>query len=114
MTQPRAWEQALDAAIEGRITVDDAGRLLEKMTPVQIDRRAAARANTVKVTPERVLELVELPHSLIAGRLLRCPGCEGEHDILAYTPLNHSRKYEEQIVIPYVCPGCKHIFALRP
>jgi transposase-like protein len=79
-----------------------------------IDRRAAAKANTVKVTAQRVLELVEAPHPLVEGRIMRCPGCEAEHDILAYTPLNHSRKYEEQVVVPYVCPSCKHIFALRP
>lgn len=87
---------------------------LEEVGALYADPRVAARNNTVKTSDERLLKLVGGPGPLIDGRLLTCPGCESVQDILAYTPLNHSHLYEEQIVVPLVCPACKHCFALRP
>lgn len=106
-------EAALDAVNDGDITLEEAGQLLARTNPAD-NRRAAARLNTVKVTEDRLLQLVGAPGPLIDGRLLTCPGCESSQDILAYTPLNHSHRYEEQVVVPLVCPACKHCFALRP
>jgi hypothetical protein len=51
---------------------------------------------------------------LINGRMLTCPGCERQADVLMYVPLNHSTKYAAQIVTPLKCRACRHIFALRP
>jgi uncharacterized protein YbaR (Trm112 family) len=66
-------------------------------------------------TDEELLQSVEdlarLP--LIRGRMLVCPSCEKEHDILAYKPLEIVQKYADQVVPPIICPSCKHWFALR-
>lgn len=68
-----------------------------------------------KPTDEELLQHVEklagLP--LIRGRMLMCPNCEKEHDILAYKPLEIRQKFADQLVPPLICPGCKHWFALR-
>jgi hypothetical protein len=93
----------------------NAERYPDTLTPEERKRRRSARKNTKRITKDDHLRLADTaPPSLLQGHQLVCPACEGVHDILAYTPLNHSKKYEEQVVVPYVCPSCRHIFALRP
>jgi hypothetical protein len=67
--------------------------------------------------PSKLLRIAdEVGDPLIEGTKLRCPACENVADILAYTPMKVSMKYEDQVVVPLKCPepNCRHIFALRP
>lgn len=49
--------------------------------------------------------------SLIEGRMMRCPRCERQHDILRYVPLAMMPQYARETTPVYRCPSCKWIFA---
>lgn len=51
---------------------------------------------------------------LIDGVDLTCPLCETKDNLLAYRPLQVSKKYAPQVVTPLKCKACGHVFALRP
>lgn len=50
--------------------------------------------------------------SIINGRMLTCPRCKQEKDVLQYVPLQVIEEYAKDCTPPYKCPNCKWIFAL--
>ena len=50
--------------------------------------------------------------SLLNGRLLTCPRCKKDFDLLQYNRLMESPEFQEQTNPVYKCPGCRWIFSL--
>lgn len=48
---------------------------------------------------------------LIDGRLMRCPKCLRQHDILQYVPLGIMPDFVSETAIIYRCPRCRWLFA---
>lgn len=48
---------------------------------------------------------------LINGRLMTCPRCKREHDILQYVCLETIQEYASETTPVYKCPTCKWLFA---
>lgn len=51
---------------------------------------------------------------LINGRLMRCPRCKKEHDILAYVPLMQIEEFVPETNPIYKCPTCRWMFSPSP
>lgn len=82
-----------------------------KQEVVELPKFTGRRRPTDEELLQQIEELADRP--LIRGRMLLCPNCEKEHDILAYKPLEIRQKYADQLVPPLICPSCKHWFALK-
>lgn len=50
--------------------------------------------------------------NLINGRLLKCPRCRKDFDILQFNRLMEIPQFQEQTNPVYKCPGCRWIFSL--
>jgi len=48
---------------------------------------------------------------LIEGRLMRCPRCKKQHDILQYVRMMEIEEFSHETTPIYKCPSCKWIFA---
>lgn len=48
---------------------------------------------------------------LINGRLMTCPRCKREHDILQYICLETIEEFASETTSVYKCPTCKWLFA---
>lgn len=48
---------------------------------------------------------------LIEGRLMRCPRCKQQHDILQYTPMRMIEEFATETTPIYKCPNCRWLFA---
>lgn len=48
---------------------------------------------------------------LIQGRMMRCPKCLRQHDVLQYVPLGIMPDFVEETAIIYRCPKCRWLFA---
>lgn len=48
---------------------------------------------------------------LIEGRLLRCPRCKKQDDVLAYKRLGMVEEFARETTPVYKCPSCRWIFA---
>ena len=49
---------------------------------------------------------------LINGRLLKCPRCKKDFDVLQYNRLIEIPEFQSQTNPVYKCPGCRWIFSL--
>lgn len=50
--------------------------------------------------------------SLLNGRLLKCPRCKKDFDLLQYNRLMESPEFADQTNPVYKCPNCRWIFSL--
>jgi DNA-directed RNA polymerase subunit RPC12/RpoP len=48
---------------------------------------------------------------LIEGRLMRCPRCKQQHDVLQYTPMRMIEEFATETTPIYKCPNCRWLFA---
>lgn len=48
---------------------------------------------------------------LINGRLMCCPRCKKDHDILQYIPMRLVEEFARETTVIYKCPDCRWIFA---
>jgi len=49
--------------------------------------------------------------SLINGRMMNCPRCKRQSDILQYIRLETIEEFSKETTPVYKCPNCKWIFA---
>jgi len=49
--------------------------------------------------------------ALITGRLMTCPRCKREHDLLQYIRLQMIEEFARSTTPVYKCPACKWLFA---
>lgn len=50
--------------------------------------------------------------NLINGRLLKCPRCRKDFDVLQFNRLMEIEEFQSQTNPVYKCPGCRWIFSL--
>lgn len=48
---------------------------------------------------------------LVNGRMMTCPRCKRDHDILRYIPLIQIEEYSAETAPIYKCPHCRWVFA---
>jgi hypothetical protein len=48
---------------------------------------------------------------LINGRMMTCPRCKKDHDILLYVPLRMIEEFKDETTPIYKCPSCRWTFA---
>lgn len=48
---------------------------------------------------------------LIEGRMMRCPRCKQQHDVLQYTRMRMIEEYSRETTPIYKCPHCRWQFA---
>ena len=48
---------------------------------------------------------------LIEGRMMRCPRCKEQYDILQYVPLRLIEEFMADTTPIYKCPTCRWMFA---
>lgn len=48
---------------------------------------------------------------LIDGRMMTCPRCKKQHDLLQYIRLQMIEEYARETTPVYKCPTCKWLFA---
>lgn len=53
-----------------------------------------------------------MSQGLIKGRLLKCPRCRSDFDILQYNRLMEIEEFVDQTNPVYKCPKCRWIFSL--
>lgn len=49
--------------------------------------------------------------SLINGRLMTCPRCKTQNDILQYNRMEESSEFAHETTPIYKCPKCRWLFA---